>query len=335
MEKASTISLTLFNSIVMEVTEVNMTADTVHHRLLVIATVPPKSLVLLIFINYDRNVTAFDMKQVIDDVFRKRFKDDKEVVDSKVKIEAVISSDCLGDLYTLRFPLSIGDYDTKRVWLGGYYPFIPSFIKPRLHENEKLLNGMEAKYKAVTGTILDIISKSNPNNVFLRGEHDPFVFPLSYTLAFNGFTIGLLHSLIALEQKGLSRNVYDNLIRSWRDREGAKIGPRMMGIEPVYVSSSTPQSKILVPRTDVIILGRYTSYKRLKIKNLFTVKASNSLYMRKLKSLAIDDLSFIKKEIEWLESRPLSLQTSIQLQEKRERLRELEALVSDQPLKIE
>lgn len=330
----------------MEVIELNMSKKPFHQRLLVIATVPSEVPILSIFINYDRSIPPSDIEKAVNDICKNksegtlsptrrlniersvsapaRFND--FILKSNIKsyIKAVISSDCLGDLYTLRLPLSIGDDETKRVWLGGYYPFIPSFVKYKI--NDRLLIGMDEKYRAVTRTILDIISKSNPNNIFLWGEHDPFVFPLSYTLVIRNAHIALQHSLISLEQRRQTIGKYDRMINEWRDREGRVLGSRMFGSEPLFITQTTPMSKVLIPNADLIVVGKYLSYKRLKIKRLFTVNANNSLYMSQLLSVTDNEISNLKREIVELDIGPISWHRANLLLEKKEKLRELETL---------
>ena len=199
----------------------------------------------LIFINYD----------AVDEVY-------DAVKD--LKIQYVVSSDCHGDVETFMLPLTLPG---KKIYLGDYYPYIPQYVKYR-EQDKSLIEYTKRKYEDMNRLLI----ANKDEAVFLYGNHDPRIFPVTYETTINDKKFIFQHSLISHRKKPLIKHYYDKMEESWKESTAA-----LFGVE----QTDKPEFTLLndeyeVPDADYIIVGHLPDYSSLGIPNLYTIDASNS-----------------------------------------------------------
>lgn len=194
----------------------------------------------------------------------------------KIDAEYVISSDCHGDEETFEYPFTI---DAKRIFLGDYYPYIPMYIKYR-DQNKELIDYTYQKFKNMNSLLL----KHKDDAIYLYGNHDPRIFPVSHTEIINGYKFVFQHSLIVKNPKTKElKHFYDKEEEKWKNETA-----ELFGIEQTDKPSFTlldNSEELEIPDADYIIVGHLSDYSKLEIPNLYTVDASNSKvveYQRKV-----------------------------------------------------
>ena len=228
---------------------------------------------LLIIDETSLNFIQYDNSDEVINVFNDLFKDKT--------VEAIVSSDSHGDDSSLELPFKLPT--KKRIFLGDYYPYIPSWFKYREKDKavqRQIVDYVKDKYMRTDESLAKHLN--DESSLFLFGNHDPRIFPVSFELTINGFKFLFQHSLTYHNKAGkpltmntaASSHFLDVEEELWKDISG----PIMRDIadelkssytieqveKPLFVLPSIEPEYIDIPiGYDYIIVGHLSSYQWL------------------------------------------------------------------------
>lgn len=196
-------------------------------------------------------------------------------------VDVVVSSDCHGDEESFELPFKLST--KQRIFLGDYYPYIPSWFKFR-EKDQKVKADFVEKIKASYIHMDDLLSKhlNDENTIFLFGNHDPRIFPVSFEMEIQGYKFLFQHSLIQHDKDGKTLMV-DNAASThyldleeelWKDASGPMIEDAIGSMKSPYTINQTPKPLFVLPQNDrqffdipkgfnYIIIGHLSSYEWL------------------------------------------------------------------------
>ena len=228
-------------------------------------------------------------------------------------VDAIVSSDSHGDDESLELPFQL--QAKHRIFLGDYYPYIPSWFKYREKDREikgRMVEFIKEKYMHTNETLAKHLN--DESSIFLYGNHDPRIFPVSFELNINGFKFLFQHSLTYHDQEGklltintsTSTHFLDVQEESWKEASGQMIEMNIGMLRPPYETHQSEKPLFILPSIkpevidapdgyDYIIIGHLSSYQwmfdrisdeaiSLEVKTkissiqnkLFTIDSSNS-----------------------------------------------------------